>query len=232
MIFILKRGNGIYVILFLDNAYICVVKPLSICNGRIAEHAQRYNNSGCYDNCGDNKRCKEGMAMDKKFVNKMEKTDYERFVDFNSFLQLTQLGKAPEMFYADCSGITKDGIEVLVELKARKQLYQNGYISGCTLSGKSYTADTIYIESHKYADLMLDYVCLKKEPLFVNLLENAVVIFNLRKLKQRPKKAHKRIFSRLYQSFEIADREELSLKDAFIYTKNNEGKWERIYGKQ
>lgn len=172
------------------------------------------------------------MAMDKTFVNKMEKTDYERLQEFNTFLQLTKLGKAPEKFYADASGVTKDGKIVLIELKARKQLYQDGYISGCTLSGKSYTADTIYIESHKYADLLLDWVCLKKEPLFVNLLENAVIIFNLRKLTKRPKKVHKRIFSRLYQSFEIADREELSLKDSYIYQKNNEGNWERIYGRK
>ena len=170
--------------------------------------------------------------MAETFVNRMENEDFKRFQDFNEYLQLKNIGRCPEKYHADASGITKDGKVCLVELKARKQLYDNGIISGCTLSGNSYTADTIYIESHKYADLMLDYVCLKKEPLFVNLLENAVIIFNLRKLKQRPKKAHKRIFSRLYQSFEIADREELSLKDAFIYTKNNEGKWERIYGKQ
>lgn len=170
--------------------------------------------------------------MDKKFVLNCENEDFKRFQDFNKYIQLKNIGRCPEKFYADASGVTKDGKVCLVELKARKQVYTNGYISGCTLSGNSYTADTIYIESHKYADLMLDYVCLKKEPLFVNLLENAVIIFNLRKLKQRPKKAHKRIFSRLYQSFDIADREELSLKDAFIYTKNNEGKWERIYGKQ
>lgn len=163
--------------------------------------------------------------MDKTFVNKMENEDFKRFQDFNKYLKLTQIGRCPEKYHADASGITKDGKVCLVELKARKQVYDNGIISGCTLSGSSYTASTLYIESHKYADLMLDYICEGKEPIFANFLENAVVIFNLRKLTVRPKKIAKRIFSRLYNSFEIADREELSLSDAFIYTKNNEGKW-------
>lgn len=165
------------------------------------------------------------MAMDKTFVNRMESEDFKRFQDFNKYLKLTQIGRCPEKYHADASGITKDEKICLVELKARKQVYQNGIISGCTLEGKSYSADTIYIESHKVADLILDYICEGKEPIFANLLENAVVIFNLRKLSVRPKKVAKRIFSRLYNSFEIADREELSLSDAFIYQKNNEGKW-------
>lgn len=155
----------------------------------------------------------------------MENEDFKRFQDFNKYLKLTQIGRCPEKYHADASGITKDGKVCLVELKARKQVYDNGIISGCTLEGKSYSANDIYIESHKYADLMLDWVCLHKEPLFVNILENAVVIFNLRKLSVRPKKVAKRIFSRLYNSFEIADREALDIKDAYIYQKNNEDKW-------
>lgn len=165
------------------------------------------------------------MDMAETFVNRMENEDFKRFQDFNEYLQLKNIGRCPEKYHADASGITKDGKVCLVELKARKQLYDNGIISGCTLSGNSYTADTIYIESHKVADLILDWVCEGKEPIFANFLENAVIIFNLRKLTVRPKKVAKRIFSRLYNSFEVADREALDIKDAFIYQKTNEGNW-------
>ena len=90
------------------------------------------------------------------------------------------------------------------------------------LSGETYTADTLYIEAHKAGDLFLDYICDEKIPIYINFLnDDIVILYNLSRLKHRPTEVAKRIHSKLYQGFELAKREELSLEDAWIYKKEN-----------
>lgn len=137
-----------------------------------------------------------------------EENDYELLLDFNSVLKLTELGKCPEKYTTDASGYTTDGRYINLELK-RRNININ-------------TFNSIYIESHKAGDMLLDYVCEKKIPLYINFLNDGhVVVYNLAELKHRPKKVAKRIYSELYEGFELAKREELQLDDAFIYKKEN-----------
>ena len=139
---------------------------------------------------------------------KKEETDYLLLKDFNSFLGLKSLDKCPEKHTTDASGYTQDGKYINIELKQRD------------ISINTYSS--LYIEAHKVGDMLLDYVLENKIPLYVNFLKDGyVVVFNLSKLKHRPNKVAKRIWSELYQGFELAKREELKLEDAYIYRKEN-----------
>lgn len=147
--------------------------------------------------------------MNETYAINTEQQDYDKLQDFNKYLNLRELGKRPDKDTTDASGYTEDGHEVNIELKSR-----NIGIN---------TFKTIYIENHKVADMLLDYTIDKKIPLYINFLnDDYVVVFNLAKLRHRPRKVNKRIWSQLYQAFEMAKREELRLEDAWIYKKQND----------
>lgn len=147
--------------------------------------------------------------MNENYAITSEQQDYEKLRDFNKLLKIRELGKRPDKDTTDASGYTQDGQELNIELKSR-------YIGINTYK-------TIYIESHKVADMLLDYTIDKKIPLYINFLnDDYVVVFNLAKLRHRPRKTNKRIWSELYQAFEMAKREELRLEDAWIYQKQND----------
>ena len=132
------------------------------------------------------------------------------------------MGRTPAKHTSDASGVTTDGRYLNFEIKIRNQTLVDDIISGCSTGGKIYTANTIYIETHKVGDLLLDYVCYKTVPLYINFLNDGfVILYNLLTLKHRPTKVAKRIYSKLYQGFELSKREELLLDDAWIYQKEN-----------
>lgn len=166
------------------------------------------------------------MKMNREYANELEKTDFELFQDFNNYLKLLDLGQCPYEHHSDASGLTRDGRHVDAELKFRNQVLLDDLktISGSTKNGRTYTASTIFIEGHKIADMLLDYVCLNREQLYVNFLnDDVIILFNVAKLKHRPNKVVKKIYSELYQSIELAKRQELDMRDAWIYKKiNNE----------
>lgn len=161
--------------------------------------------------------------MNREYAYAKEITDFELLTQFNDYLKLVELGKCKENYHSDASGVTTDGREINIEIKQRNQvLLDNLTISGVTKAGKTYTANTIYAEAHKCGDMLLDYVCEQKEPLYINfLLNDIVIVYNLAHLKHRPTKVAKKIYSELYQSFELAKREELQIEDAYIYKKEN-----------
>ena len=65
---------------------------------------------------------------------------------------------------------------------------------------------------------MLEYIINKREPLYVNILHDAIVIFNLNKLKHKPKMTIKNIKSQGYEHMQMQERRfELNLDDAVIY---------------
>lgn len=162
------------------------------------------------------------MNPDRGFGLKSETEDYILLKQFNRFLNIQHLVQISGNEYADASGYTTDGRVVNVEIKKRNQTYNNLSIEGTTKQGHPYTADTLYIESHKACDLLLDYLTSQKEPLYVNFLSNnVVVVYNLAKLKHRPKRTLKKIWSDLYQGFELGKRQELRLEDAYIYKLEN-----------
>lgn len=162
--------------------------------------------------------------MNKEYTLKKENQDYFLLEQFNEFLNLQELGRCPEKHTTDASGYTVDGRLLNIELKQRNQTLINNFtvLSGLTTEGKTYTANTIFIEAHKAGDLYLDYVCEDKIPMYINFLNDGyVIVYNLARLKHRPTKIAKRIYSHLYDGFELAKREELRLEDAWIYKKEN-----------
>lgn len=164
--------------------------------------------------------------MNRDYALETEKNDYLLLEHFNKVLKLMELGKCPEKHTTDASGYTTDGRIANIELKSRDLHFSGMTLIGATSNNMPYTADTLYLEAHKAGDMLLDYVVDKKIPLYINFMKNGyVILFNLSTLKHRPKKVCKKIYSKLYQGFELAKREELQLKDAWIYQMiNNEYK--------
>ena len=77
---------------------------------------------------------------------------------------------------------------------------------------------TIMIEDYKYLELMLEYQFYGREPLYINFFHDAVAIFNLNKLKHKPKVRIMNIKSEGYDKNQIQERRYmLDLTDAVIY---------------
>lgn len=168
--------------------------------------------------------------MNTKFAQQKENDCYEKLMDFNAHLSLIDLGRCPEKYHTDASGYTFDGRYLNIELKDRDMnLLDDFRLSGET-NGKSYYAEDLFIESHKIADMLLDYTVEGKVPLYINFInDNTIILYNLATLKHRPKKVSKRIKSELYNGFELGKRQCLHMDDAWIYKKIN-GKYTLIKG--
>ncbi len=77
---------------------------------------------------------------------------------------------------------------------------------------------TIMIEDYKYLELMLAYQFSGLEPLYINFCNDAVVIFNLNKLKSKPKLKILDIESKGYDKTQKLERRYyLDINDAVIY---------------
>ena len=165
------------------------------------------------------------MRMNQEFAEQKEKNGFEKLKEFNdAVFKLKELGQTPPKHWSDASGITTNEQYINFELKIRNQTLdmKNMIVSGINSTSKNvYTASTIYIEMHKVGSLLLDYNILDYQPLYVNFLTNAVVIFNLSKLNKVPNTIARRIYSTLFQGFEMAKRVELPLTEAYIYIKEN-----------
>ena len=156
------------------------------------------------------------IKPNEEYSSHFEDKGYALLEDFNNaFLHLQGLGRTPYSHTTDASGYTTDGRYMNIELKIRRQRLDE---QSLTISADSYTADTIFIETHKVGDMLLDYLTLHQEPLYVNFLEDGiVVVYNLSRLSSRPRKTVKKIYSNLYKAYELAKREELPIKEAYIY---------------
>lgn len=164
--------------------------------------------------------------MDKKYFEESEDVDWKRLENFNDLTGIfTGLKQTEPKYHTDGTGYTENSFGEKryfnIELKYRNlNLLDNGRISGATDKGE-FIDDTIFIESHKVADMLLD--CINGlEPLYINFLaDGKVVIFNLNKLSKRPKKTGTmNIRSKGYGKFEIAKRQGLYLIDAAVYDKD------------
>lgn len=167
--------------------------------------------------------------MDKEFFKKSEKECWDNLVKFQEkyhvFNDIERINedKTEGKHHSDASGYTTNKLgerrNFNIELKNRNQiLLENGSVSGTNENGGGYTGDTIMIESHKVADLLLDNI-IGLEPLYVNfLLDGSILVFNLNKLTKRPKKSDTmNIKSRGYNKFEMAKRQYLYIIDAAVY---------------
>lgn len=155
--------------------------------------------------------------MDKEYFKNKENENWELLCDFNEHTHLfDEIGRMEEYHHSDASGRSihmGEERKFNLELKIRNvTLLKDG-----SFKGDKFKADTLYIESHKIADLLLDQV-IGFEGLYVNFLNNnVVVIYNVGKLTVRPKLEKKRIPSKGYQGFEMGFRQGLYIKDAAIY---------------
>lgn len=172
--------------------------------------------------------------MEKKYFEENEEKDYEQLVAFNEQTNLfSELHQTPTKHYYDVSGLTRDGREVIIELKRR---YLNVVsnendelvISGKTSQGKEFSDDNILLSNHKGLDMLFDAIVDKKIPLYITIANNCVIIHNLLKLKTRPKRyASIKSYSGGYQKFEYDSKQGLYIEDAVIYKINPEGKYIR-----
>lgn len=80
------------------------------------------------------------------------------------------------------------------------------------------TYKTIMIEDYKLASMMLEWTINKLEPLYICFLHDAVLIFNLLKLKSMPKLRIQDIKSGGYEKMQYQERRYLlDITDAVIY---------------
>ena len=167
------------------------------------------------------------MTKNELFFSKTEKADWELLQAFNEHTHIfDELQQTEDKYHTDGTGYTTTGIGEArywnIELKNRNLiLLEDWRISGCTDKGKEFVDDTLFIESHKVADMVLDTIN-GVEPIYVNFLANGyTAIFNLSKLTMRPKKtATMNIKSKGYNKFEVSKRQGLYLKDAAIWDNN------------
>lgn len=164
--------------------------------------------------------------MNKDFFKENELNDWNLLIDFNERVNLfDELTSAETKHHTDGTGytITKLGTTKYwnIELKRRNLiLTDDGKISGSSTNGE-FIDNTIFIESHKVADMLLDSIE-GLIPLYINFLaDGSTVIYNLSNLKKRPvKTGTMNIRSKGYNKFEIAKRQGLFLSDAAIFDKD------------
>lgn len=162
--------------------------------------------------------------MDKDFFRKSEKECWDNLIKFqNDYNVFADITRTADKHHADATGYTVNKLgekrNFNIELKNRNQiLLDNGAVSGTNENGGGYIGETIMIESHKVADLLLDNI-IGLEPLYVNfLLDGSILVFNLNKLTKRPYKSDRQnIKSKGYEKFEMAKRQYMYIVDAAIY---------------
>ena len=166
------------------------------------------------------------MDKNQKYFDENEKNDWKKLEEFNNKTHVfTHIKQAECKHHTDGTGYTVNGLGEYrywnIELKNRNlNLLDDGRISGETKNGE-FIDDTIFIESHKAADMLFDSIN-GLEPIYLNFLTDGnVLIFNLNKLTKRPKKTgNMTIKSNGYNKFEIAKRQGLYIVDAAIYDKD------------
>lgn len=148
-----------------------------------------------------------------------EDHDFQALLDLNSSKHwFEHLDRLPPKSHADASGTTRDGRKVIIELKSRNMSLtdDNSHLIANTRDGGQCVVETVYIEGHKIASLMLDSLD-GFTPLYINFLTNGTVIFNLSKLKRRPREEVMRnVYSKGYMNWEEAKRQGLWIDDAAI----------------
>jgi hypothetical protein len=162
--------------------------------------------------------------LDKKYFDDSENRCWELFQRFNDEkLHLSEVGRTEYCYDFDASGVTSLNEKVGIELKKRNLVLLSGD-SSLSVSGESrngtFRTDTIYLEEVKMAELAVAHWSQGFIPLYVNFLSNAVVVFNLLKMRHIGDERTK-VHSHGYQSFEIAKRFTLPLSEAWIYNNDN-----------
>ena len=143
--------------------------------------------------------------MDKNYFSQNEKNDLQLFYEFNYEHKLfTSITPASAKCQYDAIAI-RGKRKFAVELK-RRYIPLNKY-------------KTIMLEDYKYLELMLEAQYNGLEPLYVCFLYDAVVIFNLNKLKTKPNfRIHNNIKSQGYEVNQLQERRYmLPIEEGVIY---------------
>lgn len=161
--------------------------------------------------------------LNTEYFDSSEQRCWELFEKFNEVkLRLEEVERTPQYSDVDASGKTLLGDKVIIELKSRNLNLLSG--DGFTLSGESrngiFTSTTVMVEEHKLVEMCCLNLTEHAIPLYVNFLNNCVIVYNLLKLKSLTSE-RTRVLSRGYNGFEIAKRWFMNLEDAFIYTNND-----------
>lgn len=154
--------------------------------------------------------------------NSQEDHDFQALLDLNSSKHwFEHIDRLPPKSHADASGTTVDGRKVIIELKSRNMTICDDkcHLIANTRDGGQCIVETIFIEGHKIASLLLDQLE-GFTPLYINFLNNGTVIYNLSKLKRRPREEVMRnVYSKGYMNWEQAKRQGLWIEDAAIVKK-------------
>lgn len=143
--------------------------------------------------------------MNKNYFNQSEQNDLQLFYEFNYEHKLFD-SITPTSAKCQYDAIAIRGKrKFAVELKKR-YIPLNKY-------------KTIMIEDYKYLELMLEAKYNNLEPLYINFLYDAVVIFNLNKLKHKPRFTEHTIKSEGYETLQAKERRyHLPIEEGVIYT--------------
>lgn len=172
--------------------------------------------------------------MDNNYFNENEEKDFLQLQEFNNQTNLfSELTQTPKKHYVDVSGKTRDGRNVIIELKKRNlNLIKNDedklVISGKSGSDKVFFDDNILLSNHKGLDMLFDAICNQEVPLYITFLNNCILIHDLLHLKHRPKRyANVKSYSGGYQKYEYDSKQGLYVDDAIIYKITSDGKYVR-----
>lgn len=161
--------------------------------------------------------------LDKKYFDTSEEQCWNLFKKFNDEkLHLSEVGRTEYCYDFDASGKSSIGDKISIELKVRNLVLLTG--ESLSVSGESrngcFQTDSIFLEVHKLAEMAAANWVESFIPIYVNFLSNAVVVFNLLKMKNIGDEKT-RVESKGYKNFEICKRFTLPLSEAFIYSNDN-----------
>lgn len=145
--------------------------------------------------------------MNVEYFKHCESEDYEKLLSFNEKVGLfRELIPISGCLHYDASGVTIDGRTARIELKTRNMPY-NRY-------------ETAFIEDHKTANLLFDFITLHDLPIYLCFYDDGILVFNLARLTKRPEQITGRSKTNGYGGYEYNSRNSLYTVDAAIYDNN------------
>lgn len=157
--------------------------------------------------------------LNTQFFDTSEDRCWDLFQNFNKAkLHLSEVGRTQQYYDFDASGLTSLNEKVGIELKKRNLVLLSGEslsVSGTSRNG-TFRTDSIFLEEVKMAELAVANWSQGFIPIYINFLQNCIVVFNLLKMHKIGDE-RTRVESKGYNNFELAKRFKLPLEDGWIY---------------
>lgn len=158
--------------------------------------------------------------MDKNYFDSNEDICYDKLIAFNKDKHyFTQVERQEEKAPIDVMATGRNNSTYAIELKYREKYdlhkKHNYYIE----NDKGFTGDTVFLESHKAAALLFDYLYDQRTPLYINFWRNGyITVHDIANLQKKPELSKQmNIKSKGYEKFEISKRYLLPVDDCTIY---------------